>query len=130
MAAIPSFRITVADTGTRDICSLYLVGGFDEEKNYYAGRPEFRGSQKHEYRDICHQAERGRTLPQEGTPDEERDEKGDAVAWAQLQIAILSMLGEGTFEFRGLQYEFKIRTIDPDTLDFLTLEVIAQVNEW
>ncbi|MDQ7965899.1 hypothetical protein RDI61_17885 [Pseudomonas plecoglossicida] len=129
MAAIPSFRITVADTGTRDICTLYLVGGFDEEKNYYAGHPEFRGSQKLEYRDICHQAERGKILPQEGA-EEERDERGDAVAWAQLQMAIVGFLSEGIFEFRGLQYRFQISTIDPDTLDFLTWEVIAQVNEW
>jgi len=130
MTALPILTIAVADRSTRDICSIYLVGGFDEEKNHYAGRPEFRGSQKHEYKDICHQAERGRILPQEGTPEEERDERGDAAAWAQLQMVIVGLLSEGVFAFRGLQYRFQISTIDPDTLDFLTWEVIAQVNEW
>lgn len=61
---------------------------------------------------------------------EEKDEKGDAAAWAQLQMAIVGLLSEGIFEFRGLQYRFQISAIDPGTHDFLTREVIAQVNEW
>lgn len=129
MTDLPTLAITVADRSTRDICSIYLVGGFDEKKNHYKGRPEFRESQKQEYKDICHRAERGKILPQEGVK-EERDERGDAAAWAQLQMAILGLLGKGIFEFRGLQYQCQISTIDPDTLDFLTWEVIAQVNEW
>ncbi|ESW39224.1 hypothetical protein HND72_17075 [Pseudomonas putida] len=129
MTALPTLTITVANHSTRDICSIYLVGGFDEEKNHYKGRPEFRGSQKQEYKDICHRAERGKVLQREGAM-EEKDEKGDAAALAQLQMAIVGLLSEGIFEFRGLQYRFQISAIDPDTLDFLTREVIAQVNEW
>lgn len=129
MTALPTLTITVADRSTRDICSIYLVGGFDEEKNHYKGRPEFRGSQKQEYTDICHRAERGKVLQRECAM-EEKDEKGDAAAWAQLQMAIVGLLSEGIFEFRGLQYRFQISAIDPGTHDFLTREVIAQVNEW
>lgn len=129
MTALPTLTITVADRSTRDICSIYHVGGFDEEKNHYKDRPEFRGSLKLKYKDIRHRAERGMALPREGAV-EEKDKKGDAAAWAQLQMAIVGLLSEGIFEFRGLQYRFHIRAIDPDTLDLLTWEVIAQVNEW
>ncbi|MGA4453451.1 hypothetical protein [Pseudomonas fortuita] len=129
MTAIPSFRISVADRSTRDICSIYLVGGFDEEKNHYIGRPEFRGSKKQQYRDICCRAERGYIRLQQ-LVDGDVYETGDREAWVSLQLLVVNMLTHGFCEFRGLRYRFQVNSIDPETLDFLTLEVIAQVNEW
>ncbi len=37
--AVPVAR---CDRSALDICIIYLVGRFDEEKNFYPGRPEFR----------------------------------------------------------------------------------------
>lgn len=115
MTALPTLIITVADRSTRDICSIHLVGGFDEEKNHYKGRPEFRGSQKQEYTDICHRAERGHTRLQK-LVDGNVYEKGDKEAWASLQLLVVNMLKGGFCEFRGLEYRFQIDSIDPATL--------------
>ncbi len=129
MTVLPSFKITVADRSTRDICSLYLVGGFDEEKNHYAGCSEFRGSKRQQYRNICYRAERGYIQLQK-LVDGNVYEKGDKEAWASLQLLVLNLLKDGFFEYRGLEYRLSIEHIEPDTLDFLTWEVIAQVNDW
>ncbi|MCL8307645.1 hypothetical protein [Pseudomonas putida] len=129
MTALSSFRITVADRSTRDICSIYLVGGFDEDKNHYTGRQEFQGKEKQAYMDMCMRAERGHIRVQRLLKGN-RFEKGDKQAWINLQLLIVGMLKIGACEFRGMEYSFAVDSIDPKTLDFLTWEVIAQVNEW
>jgi hypothetical protein len=129
MTAFSNFKITVADRSTRDMCSIYLVGGFDEDKNHYIGRQEFRGTEKQACRDMCMRAERGR-IRVERLLKGNRFAKGDKEAWLNIQLLIISMLKSGSCRFRGMKYQFEIDSLDPETLDFLTWEVIAQVNEW
>lgn len=52
MMTFRNFKIAVADRSTRDICSIYLVGGFDEDKNHHSERQEFRGGGKKAYMDM------------------------------------------------------------------------------
>lgn len=76
MKAFGSLKIAVADRSTCDICSIYLVGGFDEGKNHYIGRQEFRGKEKRAYRDMCMRAARGHIRVQRLLKGN-RFEKGD-----------------------------------------------------
>lgn len=129
MTKFANFRISVADRSTRDICSIYLVGGFDEDKNHYFGRPEFRGKEKQACMDICVRAERGQIRVQRLLKGN-RFEKGDKEAMARHPAFDRRHVKERACKFRGLEYSFEVDSIDPETLDFLTWEVIAQVNEW
>ncbi|KJZ67259.1 hypothetical protein [Pseudomonas fluorescens] len=129
MTTFGNLKIAVADRSTRDICSIYLVGGFDEDKNHHTGRQEFRGNEKRACRDMCMRAERGHIRIQR-LKKGNRYEKGDKEAWLNIQLLIVGMLKSGACKFRGMEYSFEVDSIDPKTLDFLTWEVIAQVNEW
>ena len=129
MTTFSNFKITVADRSTRGICSIYLVGGFDEDKNHYVGRQEFRGKEKQVYRDMCMRAERGHIRVQRLLKGN-RFAKGDKEAWINLQLLIVGMLKNGMCRYRAFDYAFEVDSIDPESLDFLTWEVIAQVNEW
>lgn len=51
MTAAYTVPVTRCDQSTLDICTIYLVGGFDEEKIFYSGLPEFR--KPSEYMSAC-----------------------------------------------------------------------------
>lgn len=129
ITAFGNFKIAVVDGSTRDIYSIYLVAGFDEDKKHYVGRPGFRGRERQEYPDMCLRAERGQIRLQRLVKGN-RFEKGDKGAWLNIQLLIVGMLKSGACQFRGMEYSFEVNFIDPQILDFLTWEVIAQVNEW
>lgn len=115
MTKFANFRISVADRSTRDICSIYLVGGFDEDKNHYFGRPEFRGKEKQACMDICMRAERGQIRVQRLLKGN-RFEKGDKEAWLDIQLLIVGMLKSGHANSEAWNIALKLTPSTPKPL--------------
>ncbi|ERT17026.1 hypothetical protein O162_20070 [Pseudomonas putida SJ3] len=113
MTAIHTIPVTTCSVATEDVCSIYLVGGFDEEKTHYPGCPEFR-------RDLKKPFERWA----------KKAEKGDRVCQEIIKLIVVDRLSSGTMRYRGRDYRFCVDEFQSETLDFLATEVLAQVNEW
>ncbi|WP_312299116.1 hypothetical protein [Stutzerimonas nitrititolerans] len=105
--------VTVCDKSTLDICIIYLVGGFDEEKNFYPGRPEFRQNLTE-------------TLSMWGY----WADQGHAGCRQIFKCIAMYMLTAGNMKYRGRNYSFCVDEFDNKTLELLVEEMLAQVNEW
>ena len=105
--------LVVCDESTRHLCAIYLCGGYDKTKNFYPGASGF------------FRRERERALRDLGI----EDELGDQGCWQIFKAMIQYLLSFGRFKYRHTTYEFCVDFFDDNTLDALTWEVLAQINE-
>lgn len=106
--------VVVCDESSRHLCAVYLCGGFDKAKNWYPGVSHFFRGQRQE------------ALQAWGI----EAELGDPQHWQIFKSMVMYLLSSGRFKFRHTTYEFCVDTFDEPTLDSLTWEVLAQINEW
>lgn len=105
--------VAVCDESTRHLCAIYLCGGYDKAKNFYSGASAF------------FRRERGKTLRDWGI----EAELGYHGCWQIFKSLIQYLLTSGRFRYRHTTYEFCVDAFDDRTLDALTWEVLAQINE-
>ncbi|WP_157384029.1 hypothetical protein [Pseudomonas asplenii] len=113
MTAAFAVPVTRCDQSTLDVCTIYLVGGFDEEKTFYPGRPEFRKALRKDDQQWGYWADNGHTG-----------------CLRYFAAVIRYMLTNGNMQYRGRNYAFCVDEFDNQTLAYLTEEVLAQINEW
>ncbi|MDF2394838.1 hypothetical protein GWQ44_04770 [Pseudomonas sp. 3MA1] len=106
--------VVVCDESTRHLCAVYLCGGYDKAKNWYAGASRFFRGQHQE------------ALQPWGI----EAELGDTQHLQIFKCMVMYVLSSGRFKFRHITYEFSVDTFDEETLDSLAWEVLAQINEW
>lgn len=105
--------VVVCDESTRHLCATYLCGGYDKAKNFYPGASGF------------FRRERGKALREWGV----EAELGDQGCWQIFKAMTRYLLTSGRFKYRHTTYEFRVDAFDDRTLDALTWEVLAQINE-
>ena len=99
---------------TARACALYLVGGFDSEKNHLPALPILRPPLKEKLYDICALAE-----------------AGDYASRRYIENMIIQELFKADEVVIGhTHYHFDINTFTSQrAMDFLVYEILAQVNE-
>ena len=105
--------VVVCDESTRHLCATYLCGGYDKAKNFHPGASGF------------FRRERGKALREWGV----EAELGDQGCWQIFKSMTRYLLTSGRFKYRHTTYEFRVDAFDDRTLDALTWEVLAQINE-
>ena len=105
--------VVVCDESTRHLCATYICGGYDKAKNFYPGASGF------------FRRERGKALREWGV----EAELGDQGCWQIFKAMTRYLLTSGRFKYRHTTYEFRVDAFDDRTLDALTWEVLAQINE-
>ncbi|MEQ6570976.1 hypothetical protein [Pseudomonas aeruginosa] len=102
--------VTRCDQSTMDVCTIYLVGGFDENRNFYPGHPDLR-------------APTAQTIAWGYLADE-----GDVNCLRYFAAAIKCMLAKGSMNYRGRDYRFRVDVFEKEALVDLVYHVIAQVT--
>lgn len=97
-----------------DALSIYLVGGYDLEKQHIPALPHFRPGMKERLYDLCGRAERR-----------------DQVAVRAVEDMVIRLLSEALcMTLDGIEYIFDITRFECQrTMSLLVREVLAQVNE-
>lgn len=109
--------VTVCDKSTYRVCEVYLCGGYDSAKNFIYGTSHiFRG----ESRDSL------KSLKSLGAAAE----KGDKAAWQEIKEMVRCLLTRGRMKYRYTTFEFGVARFDPETLDKLVWDVLAQINDF
>ncbi|WPC03481.1 hypothetical protein SBP02_11865 [Pseudomonas benzenivorans] len=99
---------------TATACGLYLVGGFDSEKNHLPALPIFRPGKKERLYDVC-------ALAEAGCYDSRR---------CVENLIIQELFKADEVIIGHTHYHFNIKSFTSQrALDYLVYEVLAQVNE-